>query len=62
VSPHLDIRNIRRQMQDINKYKKTIQGTSNRHIDISPIIAKNRIRRTHASQRRMHRNQRGHSK
>ena len=32
-------------MEDIQKYKKTIQGTSNRHIDINPIIEKNKARK-----------------
>ena len=42
VSPHLDVRNIKKQMNDINKYRQTIQGTSNRLIDVTPIIEKTR--------------------
>ena len=45
VSPHLNNKNIRAQMKDINKYKKTIQGTSNRHIDITPLIDRNKVRK-----------------
>ena len=37
VSPHLDAKIIKKQMEDINKYKRTIQGTSNRHQDVTGI-------------------------
>jgi hypothetical protein len=40
VSSHIDTKLIRKQMADIQKYKKSIQGTSNRHIDVSSIVMK----------------------
>mmetsp|Transcript_39798 Transcript_39798/g.52105 ORF Transcript_39798/g.52105 Transcript_39798/m.52105 type:complete len:106 (+) Transcript_39798:770-1087(+) len=52
VSPHLDHKSIRRQMEEVQKYKKTIQGTSNRLIDVTPIIEKTRIRKGQGSQNR----------
>lgn len=51
VSPCLDTKVIRKQMQEISRYKKTIQGTSHRHIDISHIIAKNNMRKAQLSQK-----------
>lgn len=53
VSPHLDNKNIRRQMEEIKKYKRTIQGTSNRHIDITPIIEKTRMRKAMLSEKKL---------
>ena len=45
VSPHIDNRNIRKQMEEMQKYRRTIQGTSNRLIDVTPIIEKTRMRK-----------------
>lgn len=45
VSPHIDNRNIRKQMEEMQKYRRTIQGTSNRMIDVTPIIEKTRMRK-----------------
>lgn len=40
-------------MNEINKYKKTIQGTSNRHMDVSTIINKGKVRNEQISMRRI---------
>lgn len=53
VSPHIDNKNIRKQMNEIKKYKKTIQGTSNRHIDVVPIIEKTRMRKAMFSEKKL---------
>ena len=39
-------------MAKITTYKKAIQGTSNRHIDINPILEKNRSRKAELNSRR----------
>ena len=52
VSPHIDHNNIRKQMQEIDKYKKTIQGTCHRHLDITPIIEKTRLKKAQINSKR----------
>lgn len=42
VSPHLSTKNIKESFNQLKKYQNSIQGTSNRHIDISTIIEKGR--------------------
>ena len=38
-------------MEHINKYRKTIQGTSNRHLDINEIMERSRIKNVKAGQK-----------
>ena len=45
VSPHIDSKLIRKQMEDVKKYKKTIQGTSNRHLDVTGIYYRAQIKK-----------------
>ena len=40
VSPQLDTKILKKHANDMKKYKKTIQGTSNRFLDISSIVRK----------------------
>ena len=40
VSPHLDTKMMKRQYEEVKKYRKTIQGTSNRFQDITQIVRK----------------------
>ena len=54
VSPHIDQRNIKRQMDKVKTYKKAIQGTSNRHVNVNGILYKEQSRKAELNTRRHH--------
>ena len=45
VSPHIDTKVIRKQMEDVKKYKKTIQGTSGRHQDVTGLYYRAQLKK-----------------
>ena len=52
VSPHIDRKQIRREMAEVEKYKKTITGTSGRLVNLNGYMERERYKKSELALRK----------